>query len=198
MKWIKWFDELRKDEVMVMIAIARKKYNEKLKSEQVVFREIVTKETWKRKLNKLKTLVHYYPSQAEPEDYTIYMSYNPRSLKKALFLLHERLLKWQFELYKGNTGNYFFHVRKLPSEFISCLQKPEARSRRWHFLIDVDDLDKLDEVREQISTLNIKVKHEESTKNGLHILVEPFNIIEWKQIKNVEIKKDGVFHIYHV
>ena len=30
--WKNWFDELREDEVLVMIAIARKKYNERLKS----------------------------------------------------------------------------------------------------------------------------------------------------------------------
>jgi len=198
MSWTNWFSELKEDEVMIMIAIARKKYNEKLKSEEVVFREIVTEETWQRKFNKLKTLIHYYPSKAKPEDYTIYMSYNPRSLKKALFLLQERLINWQFELYRGNTKNYFSHIRKLPSEFISCLQKPEARSRRWHFLIDVDDLKKLNEVRKQIDDLNLKVKHEEPTKNGFHILVEPFNLLDWKPIKNVEIKKDGVFHIYHI
>jgi len=196
--WDKWFDELKEDEVMIMIAIARKKYNEKLKSEEVVFREIVTKETWERKFNRLKTLVHHYPGNAKPEDYSVYMTYNPRSLKKALFLLQERLLKWQFELYKGNMENYFFHIRKLPSEFISCLQKPEARSRRWHFLIDVDDINRLSEVRRQISELGLKIKHEESSKNGFHILVEPFNILKWKPIENVEIKRDGIFHIYHV
>lgn len=198
MSWTEWFNELREDEVMVMIAIARKKYNEKLKSEEIVFREIVTKDNYQRKFEKLKTLVHHYPGRARPEDYTIYMTYNPRSLKKALYLFCERMLKWQFELYSGNLENYFMHIRKLPGEFISCLQKPEARSRRWHFLIDVDDIEKLDEVMEQIKTLNLKIKHKERTKNGLHILVEPFDITKWKQIEGVEIKKDGIFHIYHV
>jgi len=32
-EWISWFDKLKDDEVLVMLAIARKKYNEKLKSE---------------------------------------------------------------------------------------------------------------------------------------------------------------------
>jgi len=197
MEWQKWFDELNEDEVLIMIAIARKKYNEKLKSEQVVFREVTWKDNWEQKFNKLKTLVHHYPSTAKPEDYSIYISYNPRSIKKGLYLLQQRLLNWQFELYKGNLSNYFFHIRKLHREFVSCLQKPEAKSRKWHFLIDVDDLSKLDLVRQQIDDLGLTVTAESKTKNGMHILVKPFNLILWKPIKDVEIKRDGVFHIYH-
>ena len=198
MKWQKWFDELNEDEVLIMIAIARKKYNEKLKSEQVVFREVVWKDNWERKFNKLKTLVHHYPSIARPEDYSIYISYNPRSIKKGLYLLQQRLLNWQFELYKGNYTNYFFHIRKLHNEFVSCLQKPEAKSRKWHFLIDIDDLSKLEQVRTQIRKLGLTVVGESRTKNGLHILVKPFNLTLWKRIEDVEIKRDDVCHIYHI
>jgi len=55
--WTSWFDNLREDEVLVMLAIARKKYNDKLKSEEVVFREIVDGKIWERKFKKLLTLV---------------------------------------------------------------------------------------------------------------------------------------------
>ena len=199
MSWTEWFNKLREDEVMVMLAIARKKYNEKLKSEQIIFREVVDKENWRRKFNKLKTLVHHYPSEARPEDYTIYLTYNPRSVVKAWILLKQRMIDWESQaLFSSNLSDMYKHLKKFDREFISCLQKPEARSRKWHFLIDVDDLDKLDEVRKQIDELNLEVKHEEQTKNGLHILVKPFNLLDWKPIDGVEIKRDGVFHIYHV
>jgi len=197
--WKNWFDELREDEVLVMLAIARKKYNEKLKSEEVVFREVVDKETWERKYKKLLTLVRHYPSRAKPEDYSVYITYNPRSLIKAIHLLKMRMIDWEHNaIISGNFSGYFMHLKKIDREFISCLQKPEARSRKWHFLIDVDDMSKLDEVREQIDKLGLEVCGESRTKNGMHILVRPFNLQLWKPIENVEVKRDGIFHIYHI
>lgn len=200
-EWISWFDKLREYEVLVMLAIARKKYNEKLKSEEVVFREVVTKENWERKYKKLITLVKHYPSRAKPEDYSVYITYNPRSVIKAVTLLKIKLAEWEFNVV--NSGNitqyldYLNHLKKFDREFISCLQKPEARSRRWHFLIDVDDMSKLELVRKQIEDLKLEVCAESKTKNGMHILVKPFNIQLWKPIENVELKRDGLFHIYH-
>jgi len=196
--WVKWFDRLREDEVLLMIAIARKKYNEKLKSEEVVFREVVDAENWKRKYKKLLTLVRHYPSRAKPEDYSVYITYNPRSLIKALRLFKMRLVEWEFSAINSkNLTHCLMHLKKLDREFISCLQKPEARSRKWHFLIDVDDASKLDLVREQIEKLNLEVCAESRTKNGVHILVKPFNLMLWKPIEDVELKRDGLFHIYH-
>lgn len=197
-KWVEWFDRLKEDEVLVMLAIARKKYNEKLKSEEVVFREVVVKDTWERKFKKLLTLVRHYPSRAKPEDYSIYITYNPRSLIKALRLFKMRLVEWEFSAINSqDLSQCLMHLRKLDREFISCLQKPEARSRKWHFLIDVDDLSKLDEVRTQIEELGLEVCAESKTKNGMHILVKPFNLQLWKPIEKVELKRDGLFHIYH-
>ena len=196
--WVKWFDRLREDEVLLMIAIARKKYNEKLKSEEVVFREVVDAENWKRKYKKLLTLVRHYPSRAKPEDYSVYITYNPRSLIKALRLFKMRLVEWEFSAINSkNLTHCLMHLKKLDREFISCLQKPEARSRKWHFLIDIDDASKLDLVREQIEKLNLEVCAESRTKNGVHILVKPFNLMLWKPIEDVELKRDGLFHIYH-
>ena len=198
MDWVKWFDRLGKDEVLLMIAIARKKYNEKLKSEEVVFREVVDAENWKRKYKKLLTLVRHYPSRAKPEDYSVYITYNPRSLLKALRLFKMRLVEWEFSAINSkNLTHCLMHLKKLDREFISCLQKPEARSRKWHFLIDIDDASKLDLVREQIEKLNLEVCAESRTKNGVHILVKPFNLELWKPIEDVEVKRDGLFHIYH-
>jgi len=198
MDWVKWFDRLREDEVLLMIAIARKKYNEKLKSEEVVFREVVDAENWKRKYKKLLTLVRHYPSRAKPEDYSVYITYNPRSLLKALRLFKMRLVEWEFSAINSkNLTHCLMHLKKLDREFISCLQKPEARSRKWHFLIDIDDASKLDLVREQIEKLNLEVCAESRTKNGVHILVKPFNLMLWKPIEDVEVKRDGLFHIYH-
>jgi len=196
--WTEWFSRLEEDEVLIMLAVARKKYNERLKSEEVIFREVADKENWKRKFKKLLTLVRYYPSRARPEDYSIYLTYNPRSLTKALRLFKMRLVEWEFTAINSkNPSQYLMHLKKLDREFISCLQKPEARSRKWHFLIDVDDLSKLDEVRNQIKMLGLDVCEESKTKNGVHILVRPFNLQLWKPIENVEIKRDGLFHIYH-
>jgi len=198
MVWIKWFDRLREDEVLLMIAIARKKYNKKLKSEEVVFREVVDAENWKRKYRKLLTLVRHYPGRAKPEDYSVYITYNPRSLIKALRLFKMRLVEWEFSAINSKNLTYcLMHLKKLDREFISCLQKPEARSRKWHFLIDVDDASKLDLVREQIERLNLEVCAESRTKNGVHILVKPFNLELWKPIEDVEVKRDGLFHICH-
>jgi len=197
--WVRWFDLLREDEVLVMLAIARKKYNEKLKSEEVVFREVVDGETWERKYRKLLTLVSHYPSRAKPEDYSIYITYNPRSLIKALRLFEMKMLDWEINtISSGDLSQYLMHLKKLDREFISCLQKPEARSRKWHFLIDVDNLDKLDLVREQIEKLGLEVCGKSRTKNGMHILVKPFNLEMWRPIESVELKRDGLFHIYHL
>jgi len=196
--WADWFSRLREDEVLVFIAIARKKYNPKLKSEQVVFREIATPNNYQQKFNKLKTLIHNYPSNANPEDYALYLSFNPRSVIKALYLLEKQMSLWKFSMFmSGKLSDYLRHLKKLDREFISCLQKPESRSRRWFFLIDIDDPSKLSAVQDQINNLGIKIEEKVKTKNGFHILVKPFNIQLWQPIENVEIIKDGVFHIYH-
>jgi len=191
-------DNLAEHEVMVLLAIARKKYNEELKSEQVVFREVITKETFERKYKKLVTLIKHYPSEARPEDYSLYMTYNPRDTIKGLFMLKNRINSWLYESVKsGKNTSLYIHLRKLDREFVSCLQKPECVSRKLHFLIDVDDLEKLNDVYSQIEDLGLEVCHETRTKNGMHILVKPFNISLWKEIENVEIKRDGLFHLWH-
>jgi len=196
--WPYWFDKLREDEVLIMLAIARKKYNEKLRSEEVVFREVVFKENWERKFKKLLTLVRHYPGRARPEDYSIYITYNPRNLIKALRLFKLRLVDWEFNAVNSkNLSQCLMHLKKLDREFISCLQKPEARSRKWHFLIDVDDRSKLDEVYDRIDKLDLIICGESETKNGRHILVRPFNLKLWEPMEGVEVKRDGLFHIFH-
>jgi len=74
--------------------------------------------------------------------------------------------------------------------------KPSSRTET-KFLIDIDDIIKtkenwdISEVEKHLEEINVKIILKYPTKNGFHIIVEPFNPNEWNS-EFGEIKKDGL------
>ncbi len=77
------------------------------------------------------------------------------------------------------------------NRWISSLMKPQARNDKM-FLLDIDDLSKLNEIKRKILTIthNYQVH---KTPSGCHIYLKPFNI---KLLPDIDIKKDGLMLIY--
>jgi len=99
----------------------------------------------------------------------VYASINDRNLDKAIRLFKQRQLDIE---YGGNKDRFYTDLRSI---FISCLMKKEAKNNS-NFLFDLDEIDE----RSLITTRkllknNTNILLEYKTKNGVHIITEPFN-----------------------
>ena len=131
---------LQEGEVHVLIAVARKKYNQNIPSatdyrKTGIWREELTIKNWEQKVQKVYALVNQYKHEiAQPEDYNYYITHNPRSLHKALKVFKH----WIAEYDDDHNIDRLYHMN---AEWFSSLQKPEGRSRKLSFVIDVDTTD---------------------------------------------------------
>lgn len=208
-KKIKQLPELQEDELYVMIAIARTKYNPAIGHDDndhkstAVFRKPVRDDNIRSVTQRVVGMVKNFSDDViRPEDFNIYLSFNPRSIPKAMNLFQKRLSDWTLrdELYD--------RARSLDSYWVSCLQKPEARSRKNFYMLDVDDPDDVlaatrmfDHTwKEHRTEEPPTVKHFES-RNGVHLLCKPFDTHYYKQFAeesgvDVEVKTDSLVNLW--
>ena len=182
-------NQLEEGEVYVMLAIARKKYNKNIKS-AIVFREVVDRDNFEQKFQKMSALLVGMESFGIPASaFNIYITFNPRSLVKGFRLIRNVFTDWVYE-YVVNKDFSLFNSRlsRLDRYFISVLQKPESVSRRLHFLVDIDDKSRLELVKGFLSD-KTEVLFEVETVNGYHLLVRLFNLKLWLGFDDVELKK---------
>lgn len=126
-------------------------------------------------------------------DYRIYCTVNSRDMEKGLRNFKQAMLDND---YQDNENKYYFYT-DIWNRLISALQKPSARFQKL-FLIDIDNDDKngLDykSVLLRLKELEIFIYADYQTKNGRHIITEPFEypklIPELKKLDNV--KTDGM------
>jgi len=188
------------NEVYIMMAIARKKNNPELRSEEAVTREVVRKpEEFKYKLRRLKSYVENFEHpKATPEDFNFYITFNPRNALTAYHNFKKELIEVDRQLMVKTDH---IRLKKIDKIWIDTLQKPEARKRRQYFNIDVDT--------EDVNVLNIvldQVRHEmepsyiQKTRHGFHVLIKP---AEYRDLRDflsltdhkIELHKDRLFFI---
>jgi hypothetical protein len=161
---VKELFKFEEGEVYVLLALSRKKYNPLLKSEQRVFRRVVRKpDEWDRKIKELQTVItNYSDDKCRPEDFNLYVSINPRSLKKAYKLLKQQMAEWDFD-----QSTLYTHLKKLDNLWISCLLRPESKSRRNYMMIDLDKIEQ-EEFSNLLNSFNWAFQNK---------MLEPFQII---------------------
>lgn len=118
----------------------------------------------------------------------IYASVNERNFNKAIR---------QFK-YEQLDADYYDQVQKenfyldVKNRFIGCLMQPAQRATSL-FLFDVDNEEGRDVQGETLSVIpNEMIVQVYPTKNGWHIITQPFNYTEIKLPKGCEIKKDAL------
>ena len=188
------------NEVYIMMALARKKNNPALKSEEAVSREIVRRpDEFKYKLNRLVRFVETFEHEnAKPQDFNFYITFNPRNSLLAYHNFKNELVELDKQLMINTT-----HARlnKIDKVWFDCLQRPTARKRRQYFNIDVDTLDE-DILKE---TIRLAKKEDpdpyiQRSRHGWHILIKPGHhkkLIEYiESVGNaIELHRDRFFYI---
>lgn len=163
-------DQLEPGEVHIVMALARKKYNQELPSATDyrkigIWREIVTKKDFENKIKKIWTLAKHYAHEiAKPEDYNFYITHNPRSPHKALKQFKAYLALYDCEM----NSESLLH---LQAEWFSCLQQKAGRARKVSFVLDADTKD-CSVLANVLQNFNPVLKLVE-TRNGYHILIPP-------------------------
>jgi len=171
------------EELYLLVAMARRKHNPQMSryKDQIVLRKVVhSPDEWETKMEHLLA-----ETRCHPYLFQLYVRFNPASSRKAYRLLKEKFAEWDFR-------NDIAKIKRVDSQWVSLLQKPEATARRQYYLIDVDDLGVLPAVEETLKSLDVRAEF--PTPSGKHYLVRPFNVTLLK-VEGVEVKKDALFAI---
>lgn len=117
----------------------------------------------------------------------IYSTANSRDLRKSIQLFKHAIL--DIEMQDDNVLSDFY--LSIKSRFASCLMRPASRSSS-NFIFDIDDPMTLDEALKifEDSGFTDKIIKQYKTKNGWHIVTEPFNYT--KLISQIPFHKDGL------
>ena len=173
-EFIDWLPELQANEKYYLALFARKKYTQadvKIGDKTQLRRFTSDK---KRLINKIKQLEIPLGSwklkdvEAPQESLALYITLNPRCMKKATELMGKRC--WDLM----STENYNLHA-----EALSCIQK--SKSRTCYVDFDIDDksvnLDRnwLDETVGQSNYTIVE------TRGGYHLLIEPEKATEYRK-----------------
>lgn len=117
------------------------------------------------------------------ENERIYCTINARNINKAIREFKRRQL----------DADYFDEVSKnsfyldIKNRFIGCLMAPNCRAET-NFLIDIDEDDNEQEIKDGLLKIGINFDWIYSTKNGKHIITNPFN----PNLLKAKIHKDGM------
>jgi len=180
---MKLFNEFTND-LRVMFLILRHRDGGASNNTKVSKRIVSNKEEFEEALTK------FLMAKSENPLLRIYLSANARDFKKGMRKFkHEMLDSDDFD--DKSKKEFYFHIK---DRFVGCLSQPcsQADSR---FLIDIDNLAMLGEVEGKLKELGVDVVIKYKTKNGAHIVTEPFNPNLFGPIKDVEIKKNALMLI---
>lgn len=173
--------------VKIMMAIARKKDNDKIntESEQKAIKRIFTDNNRNFVKRELESIIAGFPEY----EWRLYETINYRDTEKAWFILQGKIANWQ--LYGDNFG----WTEDLHNKWLGVLMKPESRGSKAIFLLDVDDKSIITEFREFLKINVIPIIDEYPTLNGHHFLVDAFDSRMLKDtnfVDKVEIIRDGL------
>jgi hypothetical protein len=127
----------------------------------------------------------------------VYLSVNKRDIFKSIRTLEQMLLDAHYSPEDSRLDVY----TKLLRSTRTCVMQPSNRAQTM-FLIDIDDdepvggkrRDKDGEALGHLAELGVRVIDNRKTKNGWHIITEPFNPALWDNTLG-EVKKDALLCI---
>jgi len=165
--------------------IKRKKDNPDMKGDSVVIKEWFVSSV-DYFLDKKESMI----DMADKYNARLTIRVNKRNYKKlGLKMIADITQKLETENYKG-----------LKSSFSSVAgQYPSDSDKKWIVDIDQEDLKDINEIKNVInrSMPDVdKIICEIPSKSGIHLIVRPFDIREFKKLFNVEIKKDNPTNLY--
>lgn len=123
--------------------------------------------------------------------FRIYSSLNPRNVDKAIRLFKQEQLDAD---YYDTVSKQSFYL-DIKNRFISSLMTPSSRGDN-KFLIDCDSNDGQQAALTKLDELRVHVYNVFPTKNGWHLITDPFNPELLGVIPDVEIKKDGILLLH--
>jgi len=117
----------------------------------------------------------------------IYSCVNARDIEKTIREFKRRQLDADYYDVDSKHGFYL----DIKNQWISSLMKPSSRAET-KFLIDIDDIIfHSTMVENHLKEIGVKTILQYPTKNGTHIITEPFNPNDFNS-EFGEIKKDGL------
>lgn len=177
------FDDFT-DGTRMLLMLQRKKDGGHNKEERRVFESYVTQSTEEFKI-KLRNLLWLKKLYTQPV--RIYLSANQRSQEKIIREMHQALVE-SYYVDDECRNSINKKLIKSPRHYV---MQPRCKSSSL-FLIDVDDEEGVDVMGgaiRQIAELDVEEVMRYKTKNGWHIVVQPFNPSLWDD-KFGEVKKD--------
>ncbi len=139
-------------------------------------------EEYKRAIKELLLMRLLYPQSR------LYASVNPRNLKKVIRQIEVELLDCH---YSDDERAFFTHKKLIKSARHFVMR--QSCSETSLFIIDADDIEGRDvhgEVLKHCEELGVEILKSYKTKNGWHLITNPFNPSLWKH--ESEIKKDAL------
>lgn len=132
-------------------------------------------------------------NMANEQNVRIYASVNSRNIKKSIQYIEKSLLDMHYCNNKDQVTRLYEKVFQDPRTF---LMQPSHKSENM-FLLDIDNLENVDVLNEVLQKMNsngIKEVFRTKTRNGWHIVTEPFNPLLLGKYKDI-IHKDGLILI---
>ena len=118
----------------------------------------------------------------------IYSCVNKRNIDKAIREFKYRMLEADY--YDEISRRSFYY--DIKNRWMSCVMSPTSRAET-NFIIDIDDNNLTVKTLRELQSLKVKVILHYNTKNGSHVVTEPFNpnLLKTKY-PELGIAKDGL------
>lgn len=178
---IKNYCEFAKGECYILSVMARRKNNDDIThtTEVLVRKTLLGEDDVEKAYNYLKS----YALRDKEHVYYMYISLNPRNIRKAVYLHQHKLLELmeRMETEEGAERQ----ALKMTGLWYSQLESPKAQGnkKRRYLMVDLDDKNIIDEVLDVLKHYTTTKAIHESV-NGYHIVCKPFDIREVEKYFN--------------
>jgi hypothetical protein len=181
--------EFKKGLRLIILTMRRKDFKDGIKPDGVAKRKISRNEA------EFDSIVNEFSKELKKSSIPlrIYSSVNARDIKKSIREFKQRQLEADY-YDEENKNEFYFDIK---NRWISCFMRPSCRAET-KFLIDLDNVESVADAiiyaERLLIDLKVKIIARYLTKNGAHIITEPFNPSLWHSDLG-EIKKDGMMLI---
>ena len=184
------------NDVYILYAIARKRYNPLTNAQEIVFREVIKDDRdIMRKYRRIMGLINEYSEY----NFYVYITLNARDTVKGLFSMQNEINNWIKDYF--NNVDICRKLKRVNNYWMSNIMKPHSRARRGKFMIDIDTLEPV-LVQNILKVLNTyaNVLFMTHTRNGYHVITKPFDVKKFSeeliQYNHLfEIKKDALVFV---